>query len=96
MLRATSTIIINRKQFITVCTDSVRMKHKNWPQSLDDSSGPSPSHNSHNNNNVARNLPAKAVIEGPSSYFRLLGIDQAGGLRHEQFAALLMSATDNR
>lgn len=70
-----------------------------WPQSFDDSAPPAPSHNHrhHNNNNVVSKLPAKAVIEGPSSYFRLLGIDQAGGgLRHEQFAALLMSATDNR
>ena len=74
------------------------MKQKDWPQALNDSASLNPSHNNNNNNNndVVRKLPAKAVIEGPSSYFRLLEIDQAGGLRHEQFAALLMSATDNR
>ena len=61
-----------------------------WSTLLDGSTAAaSPGHN-------VNKLPAKAVIEGASSCFRLLGIDQGGGLRHEQFAALLMSATDNR
>lgn len=41
-------------------------------------------------------LPVKAAIEGPAACFRLLEIDDSSGMKHDQFVALLLSATDNR
>lgn len=41
-------------------------------------------------------LPVKAAIEGAAACFRLLEIDDGSGMKHDQFVALLMSATDNR
>lgn len=41
-------------------------------------------------------LPNKAAVEGPAICFGLLEIEQGGGMTHEQFVRLLMSATVNR
>lgn len=41
-------------------------------------------------------LPVRAAIEGPAACFRLLEIDDGSGMKHDQFVALLMTATDNR
>lgn len=49
-----------------------------------------------NNGLVQYQLPVHAAVEGAKICFRALEIDETCSMKHEQFVALMASATDNR